>query len=163
MCGCAVVHGHLIKDSCPFLSVQVDPFDKNSPIKQAAIEKFPPDMFFVLRVVQLLRGMANGGWLVCNGVNMHVRAAITFRSAVLAQCDMMIEQCVVQDPTDMLCSVKVLRKLLPAIVWMQGWVLLTSAQQISGPHWRAKPSPRPRRKTGRGNGSCGTGYSRCMT
>lgn len=39
---------------------QVDPFDQNSPIKQAAIEKFPPDMFFVLRVVQLLRGMANG-------------------------------------------------------------------------------------------------------
>lgn len=44
------------------LTVQVDPFDKNSPIKQAAIEKFPPDMFFVLRVVQLLRGMANGEW-----------------------------------------------------------------------------------------------------
>lgn len=38
----------------------MDPFDENSPIKQAAIEKFPPDMFFVLRVVQLLRGMANG-------------------------------------------------------------------------------------------------------
>jgi hypothetical protein len=47
---------------------QVDPFDENSPIKQAAIEKFPPDMFFVLRVVQLLRGMANGepaGLAVC--------------------------------------------------------------------------------------------------
>jgi hypothetical protein len=42
------------------LLLQVDPFDKNSPIKQAAVEKFPPDMFFVLRVVQLLRGMANG-------------------------------------------------------------------------------------------------------
>jgi hypothetical protein len=42
------------------LLLQVDPFDKQSPIKQAAIEKFPPDMFFVLRVVQLLRGMANG-------------------------------------------------------------------------------------------------------
>jgi hypothetical protein len=42
--------------------LQVDPFDQNSPIKQAAIEKFPPDMFFVLRVVQLLRGMANGAW-----------------------------------------------------------------------------------------------------
>lgn len=40
----------------------MDPFDQNSPIKQAAIEKFPPDMFFVLRVVQLLRGMANGVW-----------------------------------------------------------------------------------------------------
>jgi len=42
------------------LILQVDPFDQNSPIKRAAIEKFPPDMFFVLRVVQLLRGMANG-------------------------------------------------------------------------------------------------------
>jgi hypothetical protein len=41
------------------LRLQVDPFDPNSPIKQAAVEKFPPDMFFVLRVVQLLRGMAN--------------------------------------------------------------------------------------------------------
>ncbi len=39
---------------------QVDPFDANSPIKRAAIQSFPPDMFFVLRVVQLLRGMANG-------------------------------------------------------------------------------------------------------
>ncbi|KAF6253521.1 hypothetical protein COO60DRAFT_1703776 [Scenedesmus sp. NREL 46B-D3] len=39
---------------------KVDPFDKNSPIARAAVEKFPPDMFFVLRVVQLLRGMANG-------------------------------------------------------------------------------------------------------
>jgi hypothetical protein len=44
--------------------LQVDPFDENSPIKQAAIEKFPPDMFFVLRVVQLLRGMANGEYCV---------------------------------------------------------------------------------------------------
>jgi hypothetical protein len=39
---------------------KVDPFDKASPIKQCAITRFPPDMFFVLRVVQLLRGMANG-------------------------------------------------------------------------------------------------------
>jgi hypothetical protein len=39
---------------------KVDPFDKNSPIKQCAITRFPPDLFFVLRVVQLLRGMANG-------------------------------------------------------------------------------------------------------
>lgn len=45
--------------------MQVDPFDENSPIKQAAIEKFPPDMFFVLRVVQLLRGMANGEQRLC--------------------------------------------------------------------------------------------------
>lgn len=44
----------------PSALLQVDPFDKDSPLKQASIEKFPPDMFFVLRVVQLLRGMANG-------------------------------------------------------------------------------------------------------
>uniref|UniRef100_A0A7S3QWD3 Uncharacterized protein n=1 Tax=Dunaliella tertiolecta TaxID=3047 RepID=A0A7S3QWD3_DUNTE len=39
---------------------KVDPFDPNSPIKQSAISRFPADMFFVLRVVQLLRGLANG-------------------------------------------------------------------------------------------------------
>ncbi|GLC33499.1 hypothetical protein PLESTB_000081700 [Pleodorina starrii] len=39
---------------------KVDPFDPNSPIKRSAISTFPPDMFFVLRVVQLLRGLANG-------------------------------------------------------------------------------------------------------
>ncbi|KXZ54564.1 hypothetical protein GPECTOR_4g629 [Gonium pectorale] len=38
----------------------VDPFDPNSPIKRSAISTFPQDMFFVLRVVQLLRGLANG-------------------------------------------------------------------------------------------------------
>ena len=32
-----------------------NPFDPNSPLKQSAVHKFPPDMFFVLRVVQLLR------------------------------------------------------------------------------------------------------------
>lgn len=45
----------------PLLHPQVDPFDPNSPIKRSAISSFPPDMFFVLRVVQLLRGLANGG------------------------------------------------------------------------------------------------------
>ena len=39
---------------------RVDPFDKDSPIKKAAITSFPSDLFFVLRVVQLLRGMAAG-------------------------------------------------------------------------------------------------------
>jgi hypothetical protein len=34
---------------------RVDPFDADSPIKKMSIEYFPPDMFFVLRVVQLLR------------------------------------------------------------------------------------------------------------
>jgi hypothetical protein len=38
---------------CPALACRVDPFDPDSPIKQMGIEKFPPDMFFVLRVVQV--------------------------------------------------------------------------------------------------------------
>ncbi|KAL4431977.1 hypothetical protein ABPG77_000244 [Micractinium sp. CCAP 211/92] len=41
-------------------SGKADPFDPDSPIKQMGIQKFPPDMFFVLRVVQLLRGLASG-------------------------------------------------------------------------------------------------------
>jgi len=47
--------------------MQVDPFDPDSPIKKTAIEYFPPDMFFVLRVVQLLRGIAQGA-VVGHGV-----------------------------------------------------------------------------------------------
>ncbi|KAL6759162.1 hypothetical protein V8C86DRAFT_2580560 [Haematococcus lacustris] len=39
---------------------KINPFDPNSPIKKCAITAFPPDLFFVLRVVQLLRGMASG-------------------------------------------------------------------------------------------------------
>ncbi|PRW59732.1 putative aarF domain-containing kinase 1 [Chlorella sorokiniana] len=39
---------------------KVDPFSPDSPIKKCGIQKFPPDMFFVLRVVQLLRGLATG-------------------------------------------------------------------------------------------------------
>jgi len=39
---------------------KVDPFDPNTPIKRSAISRFPPDLFFVLRVVQLLRGLAQG-------------------------------------------------------------------------------------------------------
>ncbi|MEW5318649.1 MAG: hypothetical protein WDW38_009856 [Sanguina aurantia] len=39
---------------------KVDPFDPDSPIKKSAITTFPQDMFFVLRVVQLLRGLSNG-------------------------------------------------------------------------------------------------------
>lgn len=38
----------------------MDPFDPASPIKQLEITHFPPDMFFVLRTVQLLRGLATG-------------------------------------------------------------------------------------------------------
>jgi aarF domain-containing kinase len=41
-------------------SGKVDPFDPDSPIKKMGIQTFPADMFFVLRVVQLLRGLANG-------------------------------------------------------------------------------------------------------
>jgi len=39
---------------------KVDPFGKSAPLKRAAVEQFPGDMFFVLRVVQLLRGIAQG-------------------------------------------------------------------------------------------------------
>ncbi|GIL52828.1 hypothetical protein Vafri_8592 [Volvox africanus] len=39
---------------------KVNPFDPNSPLKQSAISTFPADMFFVMRVVQLLRGLADG-------------------------------------------------------------------------------------------------------
>ena len=42
------------------LSCRVDPFAEDSPIKQLEISHFPPDMFFVLRTVQLLRGLAKG-------------------------------------------------------------------------------------------------------
>ena len=38
----------------------MDPFDPNSPIKQGGITSFPGDLFFILRVVQLLRGMGSG-------------------------------------------------------------------------------------------------------
>lgn len=39
---------------------RVDPFSPDSPIKALGIEHFPPDVFFVLRVMQLLRGLAGG-------------------------------------------------------------------------------------------------------
>ena len=39
---------------------RVDPFSADSPIKQLEIQHFPPDVFFVLRVVQLLRGLSGG-------------------------------------------------------------------------------------------------------
>ncbi|CAL8461942.1 g1473 [Coccomyxa elongata] len=37
---------------------RVDPFAKDSPMKAMAVERFPSDFFFVLRVLQILRGMA---------------------------------------------------------------------------------------------------------
>ncbi len=39
---------------------RVDPFDSNSPLKEGGVTAFPPDLFFVLRVVQLIRGLASG-------------------------------------------------------------------------------------------------------
>ena len=39
---------------------RVDPFDPKSPIKKLGIKKFPPDVFFVLRTTQMLRGLAIG-------------------------------------------------------------------------------------------------------
>lgn len=59
---------------------KVDPFDKASPIKQCAITRFPPDMFFVLRVVQLLRGMANGELREGDLAGRRLAAAAVFRS-----------------------------------------------------------------------------------
>ena len=41
-------------------SGKADPFDPESPIKKIGIKTFPRDIFFVLRVVQLLRGLADG-------------------------------------------------------------------------------------------------------
>ena len=34
---------------------RVDPFAADSPLKQTSVDDFPPDLFFVLRVVQLIR------------------------------------------------------------------------------------------------------------
>ncbi|CAG9460985.1 unnamed protein product [Pedinophyceae sp. YPF-701] len=36
---------------------RVDPFDPDSPIKKVPVKAFPADMFFILRTVQLLRGL----------------------------------------------------------------------------------------------------------
>ena len=50
-------HVWIVK-SCP--PCRVDPFSDDSPIKALGIAHFPPDVFFVLRVMQLLRGLAGG-------------------------------------------------------------------------------------------------------
>jgi hypothetical protein len=63
---------------------QVDPFDPKSPIKQSAISYFPPDMFFVLRVVQLLRGLANGEWSAKPLPGRVLAAAVSSSGAVMA-------------------------------------------------------------------------------
>lgn len=39
---------------------RVDPFSPDSPIKKLGISYFPPDVFFVLRTTQMLRGLAMG-------------------------------------------------------------------------------------------------------
>ena len=39
---------------------RVDPFSADSPIKKLGIKRFPPEVFFVLRTTQMLRGLAVG-------------------------------------------------------------------------------------------------------
>lgn len=56
----------------------VNPFSAESPLKQCAITTFPPDFFFVLRVVQLIRGMKQG---------MEVRTETSFLSQLWIQID----------------------------------------------------------------------------
>ena len=51
---------HPRKLTAMLLQHRVDPFSDDSPIKALGIEHFPPDVFFVLRVMQLLRGLAGG-------------------------------------------------------------------------------------------------------
>lgn len=40
---------------CLLVQCRVDPFAKDSPMKQMSVERFPSDFFFVLRVLQILR------------------------------------------------------------------------------------------------------------
>ena len=42
------------------LACRVDPFAPDSPIKELGIKYFPPEVFFVLRTIQMLRGLALG-------------------------------------------------------------------------------------------------------
>lgn len=42
------------------LERRLDVWSPDSPLKQTAISTFPKDLFFVLRVCQLLRGLSNG-------------------------------------------------------------------------------------------------------
>ena len=48
----------LFLEVTPVAASRVDPFDPDSPLKKMGVKEFPGDMFFVLRVVQLLRGLA---------------------------------------------------------------------------------------------------------
>lgn len=73
-------HAHFVPPNTP---ARADPFDPDSPIKKMGIQKFPPDMFFVLRVVQASTGAACRGvrcaaakWLPRSGCkSLPVRAA----------------------------------------------------------------------------------------
>lgn len=38
----------------------MDPFSPDSPIKKLGISHFPPEVFFVLRTIQMLRGLSIG-------------------------------------------------------------------------------------------------------
>ncbi len=42
------------------LMCRVDTFSPDSPIKKLGIKHFPPEVFFVLRTIQMLRGLAMG-------------------------------------------------------------------------------------------------------
>lgn len=44
----------------------VNPFDEDSPLKICPVSNFPPDLFFVLRVIQLIRGIKQGMEVIPN-------------------------------------------------------------------------------------------------
>ncbi len=54
---------------------RVDPFAADSPLKQTSVDDFPPDLFFVLRVVQLIR-QATHAFTVPSTVQVSVPACI---------------------------------------------------------------------------------------
>lgn len=43
-----------------YIRTRIDPFGPDSLLRETSVSSFPRDLFFVLRVTQLLRGMANG-------------------------------------------------------------------------------------------------------
>ncbi len=57
---------HAVTEQCNTTNQthRLDVWSPNSPLKQTAISTFPKDLFFVLRVCQLLRGLSNGMGLI---------------------------------------------------------------------------------------------------
>lgn len=51
---------HTMFDTRTIPGTADNPFDPDSPIKKVSIETFPKDIYFVLRTVQILRGIAHG-------------------------------------------------------------------------------------------------------